>query len=75
MDGAAGMRDVIGIIDWSLHVTCPRCRDVNNLSSPLHDGDNDIARIIFSGRWDTLGGLEIECEFCGYVFCMDCIEY
>lgn len=69
------MKGIVGVLYWSLYVRCPRCGETNDLSSEVHDGDNDVARRIFTNRWDMLKGFEVECEFCGSGFCMDSVEY
>ena len=63
------------LLDWSLHVDCPKCGLDNNLASCLHDAENVIARRIFTDAWDTLEGWEVTCEGCKHEFLLGGVEY
>jgi ribosomal protein S27E len=61
--------------EWSLHVDCPKCKKGNDLASPEHDGEFDIAKHIFNNNWDALKGWEVTCEHCGHEFTIEKVEY
>ena len=63
------------LLDWSLHVDCPKCGLSNNLASCLHDTEFTIARHIFTDAWDKLEGWEVTCEGCEHEFLLGGIEY
>ncbi len=62
-------------LDWSLWVCCPKCSQSNDMATPNHDGEHDIARHIFSNKWDALKDWEVACEHCGHEFKIECVEY
>lgn len=68
-------RKPTALLDWGLHVDCPKCRLSNDLASGLHDGEFNIARLIFSNAWDKLEGLEVTCEGCEHEFAIQGVEY
>lgn len=63
------------LLNWSLHVDCPKCSLSNDLASCLHDVEHDIARHIFTNAWDKLEGWEVTCEGCGHEFEIERVEY
>ena len=63
------------LLDWGLHVDCPKCGLSNNLASVLHDAENTIARHIFTNEWDALEGWEVTCEGCKHEFLLGGVEY
>lgn len=66
----------IAFLDWSLDVECPHCKlDVDLVDYEANHGDNDIANLIFSNRWDKLIGYDIECPHCHTDFKLDKVEY
>jgi hypothetical protein len=65
----------IAILDWSLHVDCPKCDKSNDLARARHDPENRIAAAIFQNKWDTLQGWEVECEHCCHEFTIEKVEY
>ena len=67
--------NLMALLDWGLHVECPKCELQNNLASGLHDSENTIARHIFSNAWDKLDGWEVTCEGCGHEFRLAGVEY
>ena len=63
------------LLDWSLHVDCPKCNESNDLARANHDTENDIAQAIFNNDWDKLNEWEVECEHCGHEFKIERVEY
>jgi hypothetical protein len=63
------------LLDWGLYVDCPKCELSNNLASWRHDVEHDIARRIFTNKWDKLAGWEVTCEGCGHEFLLGGVEY
>jgi len=63
------------LLDWSLYVDCPKCSLSNNLANAVHDGEHDIARLIFTNAWDKLEGWEVTCEGCEHEFTIERAEY
>lgn len=72
---AAEARKPTALLNWSLHVDCPKCSLSNDLASSLHDGEHDIARLIFTNVWDKLEGWEVTCEGCEHEFTIERVEY
>ena len=70
-----GARKPTALLNWSLHVDCPKCSLSNDLASSLHDGEQDIARLIFTNAWDKLEGWEVTCEGCEHEFTIERVEY
>ena len=68
-------RRLTALLDWGLHVDCPKCELSNNLASGLHDSEYSIARHIFSNDWDKLDGWEVTCEGCEHEFTIERVEY
>ena len=62
-------------LEWSLHVGCPKCDESNDLASPEHDVEHEIAKHIFNNNWDALKGWEVTCEHCGHEFKLERVEY
>ena len=69
------MAKLTALLDWGLHVDCPKCGLPNDLASGLHDTENTIARHIFSNAWDKLDGWEVTCEGCGHEFRIAGVSY
>ena len=63
------------LLEWSLHVDCPKCTLSNDLASLRHDVEHDIARRIFTNEWDKLAGWKVTCEGCGHEFLLGSVEY
>lgn len=63
------------MLDWSLHVDCPKCSVSNDLARWQHDQEHTIAGHIFTNAWDKLEGWEVTCEGCGHEFTIDRVEY
>ena len=63
------------LLEWSLHVDCPKCEEANDLASREHDGENSIAHHIFRNDWDKLAGWEVTCEHCEHEFMIERVEY
>lgn len=72
--GAEALRPT-ALLDWSLHVDCPKCAGSNDLASCRHDVEHDIARRIFTNDWDKLAGWEVTCEHCEHEFLLGGVEY
>ena len=68
-------RKPTALLDWSLYVDCPKCSLSNNLASALHDGEHNIARLIFTNAWDKLEGWDVTCEGCEHEFTIERVEY
>jgi len=62
-------------LEWSLHVSCPACKQSNDLAGPEHDSEHDISKHIFTNAWDKLQGWEVTCEHCGHEFKIEKVEY
>lgn len=63
------------LLEWSLHVDCPKCEHSNDLASGDHDSEHQIAHHIFHNTWDKLQGWEVTCEECGHEFTISGAEY
>jgi hypothetical protein len=75
VNDAAEARRPTALLDWSLHVDCPKCGLSNDLASGLHDAEHSIARHIFTNAWEKLGGWEVTCEGCEHEFTIERVEY
>jgi len=62
-------------LEWGLYVSCPKCKEKNNLADYEHDPRQDIANRIFTNTWDKLKGWEVTCEHCGHEFTIEEVEY
>ena len=69
------MSDPVASLDWSLHVSCPKCNHENNIAKSEHDTESRIAHYIFSNDWDKLNGWEVQCEQCQHEFKIEKVEY
>ena len=65
----------VATLYWSLDVDCPKCGNCNDLARSTHDGENEIAKHIFTNDWDKLKGWEVECDHCAHRFTIDKVEY
>jgi hypothetical protein len=63
------------LLEWSLHVDCPKCDESNNLADSEHDTEHSISLHIFSNAWDKLEGGEVTCQHCGHEFALEKVEY
>lgn len=63
------------LLEWSLYVRCPKCSENNDLALARHDCEHDIARRIFTNKWDKLAGWEVTCEHCDHEFLLGGVEY
>jgi hypothetical protein len=70
-----GAKRPTALLDWSLHVDCPKCGESNDLARAQHDCEHDIARRIFTNDWDKLEGWEVTCEHCEHEFTIERVEY
>ncbi len=75
LGAASEARKPTALLNWSLHVDCPKCGLSNDLASCLHDGEHDIARLIFTNAWDKLEGWEVTCDGCEHEFTIERVEY
>lgn len=63
------------LLHWSLYVDCPQCEKENDLALQFHDKDYDIAKRIFTNKWDLLAGWEVTCSHCGHEFKIEKVWY
>lgn len=66
----------IAFLDWSLDIDCPHCgKEVDLVQYEADTGDYDIAKLVFTNRWDALEGWTVECPHCERDFNIDKVEY
>ena len=65
----------IALLDWSLNVDCPSCKEEIDLVEYDSADDYHIAQKIFSNAWSKLEGFEITCPHCQHEFELGKVEY
>lgn len=58
---------------WSLLIECPWCKKEFDLEE--YDNEDEIAKLIFGGKWDVLEGYEVMCPECAAEFEIETISY
>jgi hypothetical protein len=75
LGAGAEARKPTALLNWGLHVDCPKCGESNDLASSPHDTEHYIAGHIFSNTWDKLDDWEVTCEHCDHEFTIGRVEY
>jgi hypothetical protein len=68
------MERVNAVLDWSLNVECPKCKQDIDLAKVERNEDGQYSRAIFNNKWHDLEGEEVECS-CGNIFKIKEVEY
>lgn len=67
------MRDCVAYLDWSLEVRCGNCSEIFDIAEFDHDGY--FANAIFTNKWGSLEGADVECPKCSAEVKLDRVEY
>lgn len=59
---------------YTLNLECPYC-DAQIDFSGLSDHEATISNLIFNNKWESIAGMEMECDSCLKEFTIEKMEY